>query len=79
MVDLVDFSILWLIQSGPMALFTGSIVIMSDISCSSIIMLLKLLLHKLYILGRVTLVSSIVEIDEKYVFKASILSYIRVS
>ena len=74
MVDLVDFSILWLIQSGPMALFTGSIVIMSDISCSSMIMLLKLLLHKLYILGRVTLVSSIVEIDEKYAFKASILS-----
>ena len=61
-------------QSGPMALFTGSIVIMSDISCSSMNMLLKLLLHKLYILGSVTLVSSIVEIDEKYEFKASILS-----
>ena len=54
-----------------MALFTGSIVI---ISCSSIIKLLKSLLHKLYILGSVTLVSSIVEIDEKYAFKASILS-----
>ena len=75
MVDLVDFSILWLIQSGPMALFTGTIVIMSDFSCSSIIMLLKLLLHKLYILGRVTLVSSIVEIDEKNVFKASFCQY----
>ena len=74
MVDLFDFSFLWLIPSGLMALFTGTIVIMSDISCSSMIMLLKLLLHKLYILGRVTLVSSIVEIDKKYVFKASILS-----
>ena len=34
---------------------------------------IKLLLLKLYISGD-TLVSSIVEIDEKYVFKASILS-----
>ena len=76
MVDLVDFNILGLIQSGPMALFTciGNIVIMCDISCSLMIMLLKLLLHKLYILCRVTLVSSIVEIDDKYEFKASILS-----
>ena len=57
-----------------MALFIGNIVIMYDISCSLMIMLLKLLLHKLYILCRVTLVSSIVEIDDKYEFKASILS-----
>ena len=65
--DLVDFNILLLhvIQSGPVALFTGSIVI---ISCSSIIKLLKSLLHKLYILGSVILVSSIVEMDEKYAF-----------
>ena len=74
MVDLVDFNILGLIQSGPMALFIGNIVIMCDISCSLMIMLLQLLLHKLYILCRVTLVSSIVEIDDKYEFKASILS-----
>ena len=53
---LIDFNILWLIQSGPMALFTGSIVIMSDISCSSMIMLLKLLFNAVYISGSVTLV-----------------------
>ena len=50
MVDLVD-NILWQIQSGPMALFTGSIVIMSDISCSLKNLLLKLLLHKLLIVN----------------------------
>jgi hypothetical protein len=34
MVALVDFNILWLIQSGPTALLTGCIVIISVTSCS---------------------------------------------
>ena len=33
-VEIVDFNILWLIQSGPMALFTGSTEIISKTSCS---------------------------------------------
>ena len=58
MVALVDFNILWLIQSGPMALFTKS----------------NNVWYFLFLNDNVTLVSSIVEIDETYVIKTSILA-----
>lgn len=35
-VKRVAFNILWLTKSGPIALFTGNIEIMSNTSCSSI-------------------------------------------
>jgi hypothetical protein len=71
MVFTVDFNILWLMQSGPIALFTGRVTIISMTFCSSLKISLKLSLHNEYKSGRLWLVSSIFEIEEKYLFNTS--------
>jgi hypothetical protein len=71
MVCAVDFNILWLMHSGPIALFTGRLAIISMTSCSSMKISLRLLLHNEYISGRLWLVSSIFEIEEKYLLNTS--------
>lgn len=70
----VDFNILWLIVSGPMALLTGSILIISITSCSSIVTLFNLSLHRWYNCGSWFKVSSTFETDEKYLFNTSTFS-----
>ena len=51
-VYMVDFNILWLIQSGPIALFTGKTDIISVTSFSSITISLRLSSHCKNISGR---------------------------
>jgi hypothetical protein len=58
-------------QSGPIALFTGRVAIISMTSCSSVKISLRLSLHNEYKSGRQWLVSFIFEIEEKFLFNTS--------
>ena len=64
-VSLQDFNILWLMQSGPTALFTGITEIMSKTFCSRITRFGKLTVHLGCMIGSSLSLSSKLGIEVK--------------
>ena len=68
-VCIVDFNILWLIQSGPMALLIGKTDLISITSDSSITMSARDSLQYKNIFGKDLPGFEMLEIQQKYLFK----------